>query len=185
MPAPKIGFEIESVKFLLEGATLTDPFLLSQDDKTKGQILYFFTANGEPDPALNLDARSHWIPLAEVQNQINSIQLEMIYGSPTGVEIADSVKELGTVGEQMCAFLQAPDGPKPPVTQPKDGGGKAFMRPANLLTLSQTHGVVRWEITGSASVAALGFHATAPIPLVALPGLLDVEKNPRENSFWQ
>ncbi len=188
MSAPKLGFEIENVKFLLKGATLTDPFLLSQDDKTKGEILHFFTANGEPDPALNSNARSNWIPTAEVQFSIESIQLEMIYGGPTGVAIATSVKELGTVGEQMCALLQgldvqARDGPKLPVTQPKDGGGKAFMRPANLLTLSQTHKFVRWEMEGGASAAGLGFHATAPIPLAALPGLLDLENNPNEILF--
>ena len=191
MSAPQIGFEMESVNFLLKGEdfdTLTDPFLLSQNDKTKGQILHFFTANGEPDPTLNLNPRNNWIPTAEVQHQINSIQLEMIYGGPTGVAIATSVKELGTVGEQMCAFLQAldaqaRDGPKPPVTQPKDGGGKAFMRPANLLTLSQTHKLVRWEITKAATATALGFHATAPIPLAALPGLLNVRNNPTEILF--
>lgn len=180
MLAPKIGFEIESVAFNLQGAIHTADFLLPQDDKTKGQILHFFTANGEPDLALNSTAKSNWIPTAEVQTNIQKIQLEMIYGGPTGVAI--SVAELGAVGEQMCVFLhaldaQARDASKPPVTKPKDGGGKAFMRPANLLSLSQTHTSVRWEITGGPSSAGLGFHATAPIPLAALPGLVHSEPN--------
>ena len=180
MSAPKIGFEIESVVFDLQVATHTDPLLLPQDDKTKGEILHFFTANGEPDLALNSSAKSNWIPTAEVQHNLQKIQLEMIYGGPTGVAI--SVPELGAVGEQMCNFLQAldaqaRDASKPPVTNPKDGGGKAFMRPANLLSLSQTRPLFRWEITGAPSSGGLSFHATAPIPLAALPGLVHSEPN--------
>ena len=83
----------------------------------------------------------------------------------------------------MCAFLRALDAPKPPVTRPQDGGGKAFMRPANLLSLSQTHKLVRWEVTKAASSAGLSLHATAPIPLAALPDLVSFEKNTNEILF--
>ena len=181
MSAPKIGFEIESIGFLLQGTTLTDPLLLPQDDKTKGETLHFFTADGMPDPILNsTDKQTNWKPTAEVQTNIQKIQLEIIYGGDTGVAI--SVPELGAVGEQMCTFLQALDAQwrdvsKPPVTNARDGGGKAFMRPANLLSLPPTHKLVRWEITGPPSAAGLGFHATAPIPLAALPGLVHSETN--------
>ena len=183
MSAPKIGFEIESVRFNLIGANFNEPSLLAEEDKTKGQLLHFFTTNREPDPALNLNAKNKWIPTAEVQINLRTIQLEMIYGGPTGVAISTSVQELGTVGEQMCAFLRALDAPKPPVIQPKDGGGKAFIRPANLLTLSQTNMLVRWEIAAAASSSGLGLHATAPIPLAALPGLVNFEKNTKEILF--
>ena len=142
MPAPKIGLEIESVKFNLLGANFNDPILLAEENRTKGQLLHFFTANGEPDTSLNSIAKRNWIPTAEVQSNLRTIQLEMIYGGPTGVEITTAVEELGDVGKKMCDLLEALDAPKPPVTQPKDGGGKAFMRPANLLSLSQTDKLV-------------------------------------------
>ena len=181
MSAPKIGFEIESIGFILRGTTLTDPFLVPQDDKTKGETLHFFTADGLPGPILNsTDKKPNWKPTAEVQINIQKIQLEIIYGGDTGVAISDA--ELGAVGEQMCTFLQALDAQwrdvsKPPVTDARDGGGKAFMRPANLLSLPPKHRLVRWEITGPPSAAGLGFHATAPIPLAALAGLVHSETN--------
>ena len=59
MSAPKIGFEIEGVRFNLIGAEFNAPFLLPQEDKTKGQLLHFFAANGEPDPALDLRAKTN------------------------------------------------------------------------------------------------------------------------------
>ena len=175
MPAPKIGFEIEGVRFNLVGAVEDDPLLLAQEDNTKGQLLHFFAANGEPDPALNSRAKSNWIPTAEVQSNLRIIQLEMIYGGPTGMAI--SVEELGIVGGEMCTFLRALD------AQPKGGAGKAFMRPANLLTLSQTNNHVRWEIAAAATTSGLGFHATAPISLAALPGLVNFEENTMEILF--
>ena len=66
MSAPKIGFEIESVKFNLVGANFDDRDLLAEEDKTKGQLLHFFTADGESDQTLDLSAKSNWIPTAEV-----------------------------------------------------------------------------------------------------------------------
>ncbi|KAL9586842.1 MAG: hypothetical protein Q9212_000660 [Teloschistes hypoglaucus] len=116
---PKVGIEIESILFSLVGADENDAAVKDPDYKTKGKVLKFFVPTparnrpaenqlSQPDPTLNSE-RSHWVPTAEVQSSLKSIQTEMIYGGATRRPAVDAKKELGAVGTEIANFLRALD----------------------------------------------------------------------------
>ena len=180
--APKIGFEIESIHFDLVGTIEKAHFLLTQLDHTKGQPILFFLPAGVPNVNINSVRSSIWLATTEVQSSLKVLQLEMIYGGPTGIPISTAETEISRVGQEMTSFLGSLDKIKP-LTRAASLGGVSFMRPNNLAGLATTHPDVGWVAREVCKVAGLGFHATAPVPLAALPNLVDFQANPDQPLF--
>lgn len=213
--APKLGIEVESIPFGLVGANEKDPLLKDDEYKTKGRILMFFVptpSTDKPkedqpsklDPDLN-GPKTNWDPTAEVQSSLKTIQMEMIYGGPTGVPmvpISDANNELGTVGAQISRFLKTLDdrtaeakafASNPGNAQKLDSViGRPFMRPVNFVdesdpkfisNLAKSNAKIGW-ITDKMSVASgLGIHVTTSMPLAAVPYMVEEAKKFSEPLF--